>query len=140
MRSQPRPQPRPPRLLVVEDDLASRHIIVRLVQQLGCEADTAENGAEAVRMLEQGTYDLVLMDVMMPEMDGLEATRIIRDRASAVLDHDVPIVAVTAIAATPGRDKCLAAGMNDFLPKPVRVKLLGEVIEMLVRGDDPREA
>ena len=125
----------PVRILVVEDDLAARHIILRLLQQLGHRADSARDGAEAIGMLESRSYDLVLMDVMMPVMDGLEATRVIRSDASMVRDHEIPIVAVTALAQTPGRRKCLDAGMNGFLPKPVRGRTLGEVIESLVARD-----
>jgi len=75
---------------------------------------------EAVKMLEKQTYDLVFMDVEMPEMDGIEATRVIRSRDSSVLNHDVYIIAMTAHAMKQDMDRCLEAGMNDYLAKPIR--------------------
>jgi CheY-like chemotaxis protein len=77
------------------------------------------HGREAIDMLSKAYYRLVLMDCQMPEMDGFEATRMIRDRTSSVLDHDVPVVAMTATAFPEDRARALACGMNDFLAKPV---------------------
>ena len=99
-------------------------------------ADAVANGAEAVHALETIPYDLVLMDVQMPEMDGLEATRHIRDRTSAVRDHDVPIIAMTAHAMQGDREECLEAGMNDYVSKPVKPHVLVEALEKWL----PREA
>ncbi|HET6493890.1 MAG TPA: response regulator, partial [Thermoleophilia bacterium] len=86
------------------------------------------NGAEAVAALARGPYDLVLMDVQMPEMDGIEATRHIRDLRSEVLDHAVPIVALTAHAMKEDRNACLAAGMNDYLSKPIKPDALASAL------------
>jgi CheY-like chemotaxis protein len=91
-------------------------------------ADAVANGAEAVKSLESIPYDLVLMDVRMPVMDGLEATRQIRSLASAVRDHAIPVVAMTANAIGSDRERCLAAGMNDFLAKPVLPEALRETL------------
>ena len=78
--------------------------------------------------LGSASYDLVLMDCQMPEMDGFEATRAIRDRSSAVLNHDVYVIAMTANAFAEDRARCLGAGMNDFLAKPVSQQALGEML------------
>jgi CheY-like chemotaxis protein len=82
-------------------------------------AEAVANGQEAVKALEMIPYDLVLMDVQMPEMDGLEATRLIRDPNSAVSNHHVPIIALTAHAMKGDRKKCTDAGMDDYTPKPI---------------------
>ena len=87
------------------------------------------NGAEAVRSLETIPYNLVLMDVQMPELDGLQATRRIRDPRSAVEDHGVPIVAMTANALQGDRDQCHEAGMNDYITKPVSARALEEALK-----------
>jgi CheY-like chemotaxis protein len=91
-----------------------------LLGKLGYTADVVVNGLEAVKALERTNYDLVLMDCLMPEMDGFEATTRIRSAASAVLNHDVPIIAMTANAMKEDKEKCLEVGMNDYLSKPVR--------------------
>jgi len=99
---------------------------------LGWQTDVVSNGKQAVQVLESRHYDLVLMDVQMPEMDGYEATRRIRDPQSAVLDHNIPIVAVTADAMLEDAAKCLAGGMNDYVAKPIDPTLLAEVVEKWV--------
>ena len=91
--------------------------------------DVATNGIEAVRALELTDYGLVLMDCMMPEMDGFEATKVIRDTSSKVLNHNVPIIAMTANAMKGDRNQCLEAGMNDYLAKPVRKPELAEIMD-----------
>ena len=87
------------------------------------------NGKEAVDALRSLPYDLVLMDCQMPEMDGYEATARIRDPRSSVRDHGVPVIAMTAHAMKADRDKCLSAGMNDYVSKPVKAAALVEVLE-----------
>ena len=85
-------------------------------------------GKQAVEALEKSSYDLVLMDVQMPEMDGLEATGVVRDPASAVLDHAVPVIALTAHVMQKDRDRCLDAGMDDILTKPIDPQQLLETL------------
>ncbi|MEQ1634433.1 MAG: response regulator, partial [Planctomycetota bacterium] len=106
-------------VLVVEDNPVNQHLATRFLQSLGCKVAIANNGVEAVHEVEKGAFDLVLMDCMMPEMDGYEATRAIRRLESASGRH-TPIVALTANAMPDDRKSCLAAGMDDYLAKPFR--------------------
>ena len=119
----------PLRILVTDDNLINQKVATRLLQQLGYAADVASNGAEALAAVEKKPYDLVFMDVQMPGMDGLETTRRIRDleRSSAI--SPVQIVAMTANAMAGDRDRCLNAGMDDYLAKPVRPEALQGAIE-----------
>jgi CheY-like chemotaxis protein/HPt (histidine-containing phosphotransfer) domain-containing protein len=94
------------------------------------------NGAEAIGALESIPYDLVLMDMRMPVMDGIEAARQIRDPRSKVLNHDIPIIALTANAMRSDRDGCLAAGMNDFVPKPIMMGALRDALSRWLRTGD----
>ena len=107
------------RILVAEDNSTNREVALGMLRQLGLRADAVANGAEAISTLESIPYDLVLIDMRMPVMDGIEAARQIRNPPSAVLNHDIPIIALTANAMESDRDSCLAAGMNDFVPKPI---------------------
>ena len=107
------------RILVAEDNSTNREVALGMLRQLGLRADAVANGAEAISALESIPYDLVLIDMRMPVMDGIEAARQIRNPRSAVLNHDIPIIALTANAMESDRDSCLAAGMNDFVPKPI---------------------
>jgi PAS domain S-box-containing protein len=111
-------------ILVVEDNIVNQKVAVGILKKLGLRADTVADGAEAVRALESIPYDLVLMDVQMPVMDGIEATRQIRDEHSAVLDHDVPIIAMTAHAMPGDRQRFLDSGMNGYVSKPVSLQSL----------------
>ena len=117
------------RLLLVEDNVTNQEVASGILERLGWRADVAANGKEALQALETRSYDLVLMDVQMPEMDGYEATRRIRDPQSAVLNHQVPIVALTAHAMAGDGEKCLAAGMSDYITKPVDPQRMAEVVE-----------
>lgn len=104
-------------ILVAEDIITNQLIVSAMLERMGCDVDMVSDGSEAVRSVGQRAYDAVLMDVSMPEMDGLEATRIIRARDDE--RADVPIIGVTAYAFDEDREKILAAGMNDLIPKPV---------------------
>ena len=108
----------PLHVLLVEDNAVNQKLAVRLLAQLGYEADIAANGFEAIAAVERQSYDLVLMDVQMPEMDGLEATRRIRAGDSAA--RGIRIVAMTANALAGDREACLEAGMDDYVSKPIR--------------------
>jgi CheY-like chemotaxis protein/HPt (histidine-containing phosphotransfer) domain-containing protein len=121
------------RILLVEDNPTNQLVTMSILDKLGYEADIAENGIEAIIALETSSFDLVLMDVQMPEMDGIEATRRIR-KATNVCDRNIPIVAMTAHAMKGDRERCLAAGMNEYLAKPFSAQGLAEVIERLLKS------
>ncbi len=116
----------PLRILLAEDNVVNQKLALRLLQQMGYRADLASNGIEAVESVERQRYDVVLMDVQMPEMDGLEATRRIVQRWP---NGERPrIVAMTANAMQGDREECLAAGMDDYLTKPIRVDVLVQAL------------
>ena len=115
-------------ILLAEDSIINQQVALSILKKLGLRADAVADGAEAVKALEAIPYDLVLMDVQMPEMDGLVATRVIRDPLSAVRNHQVPIIAMTAHAMQGDLEKCLEAGMNDYVTKPVFPQALVEVL------------
>ena len=117
------------RILLAEDDPRARMIIPKLLKNYGYQVDVAGDGREALQALEANDYSLVLMDCMMPVMDGYGATAAIRDAASAVRHHDIPIIALTGNVSMPDVEKCIAVGMNDHLPKPIKLE------ELLARMD-----
>jgi signal transduction histidine kinase/HPt (histidine-containing phosphotransfer) domain-containing protein len=124
----------PLRILVTDDNVINQKVATRLLQQFGYAADIASNGAEAIAALEKSAYDIVFMDVQMPGMDGLEATRRIRDLEERTSRKRASIIAMTANAMVGDRDKCLAAGMDDYLAKPVRPEALQAAIERSTAG------
>jgi signal transduction histidine kinase/CheY-like chemotaxis protein len=124
--------PRGLKVLVVEDNRINQQVALRLLSRLGIEAALAENGAEALAMVNARDFDVVFMDMQMPVMDGLQATRAIR--RSSGRGRGVPIVAMTANAFAADREACLRAGMNAFLPKPVERDDLVAVLLGLERG------
>ncbi|MCX7019683.1 MAG: response regulator [Candidatus Sumerlaeota bacterium] len=123
------------RILLVEDHPVNQLVARKLLKKLGLEADLASNGFEALKALETIPYDLVLMDVQMPEMDGLEATCIIRDDGSHVINHNIPIIAMTAHAMKGDRERCIEAGMTEYVSKPIQLDELAAAIQKLLKMD-----
>lgn len=121
------------KLLVAEDNSINREIIGLYLKKLGCDYEVVGNGRLVVEGFEKGQYDIILMDVQMPEMDGLEATRIIRSKESNT-NSRIPIIALTASAMTEDIDKCLAAGMDAHISKPLKVDKLREAIDSIING------
>jgi two-component system, sensor histidine kinase and response regulator len=122
------------RLLVVEDNIVNQEVALGILENLGYTADLAADGYSALRALEENDYDLVLMDCQLPEMDGYEATERVRRPDSAVRNHAVPIIAATAHAMAGDREKCLAAGMDGYVSKPLRAEDLERAIEEFTCG------
>ena len=118
------------RILLAEDNISNQKVALAILEKLGLSADVADNGRKAVDALRNVPYHFVLMDMQMPETDGLEATLMIRDPDSGVLNPDVPIVAMTANATKEDRQNCLDVGMNDYISKPI---CPDELRSMLVR-------
>jgi len=127
------------RLLLVEDNFVNQRVAVYMLTKLGYRVDVALHGREAIDMLGKFAYDLVLMDCQMPEMDGFEAARTIRDRNSTVLDHDVPVIAMTANAFPEDRARAIASGMNDFLAKPVDRPVLAVMLAKWLKPESVEE-
>jgi CheY-like chemotaxis protein/HPt (histidine-containing phosphotransfer) domain-containing protein len=122
----------PMRILLCDDNAINQKVATRILQQLGYQPGLATNGREALDALDRQPYDFILMDVMMPEMDGLEATRVIRERQKSGAPNyssRIVIVALTAHAMQGDREKCLAAGMDDYLAKPIRPADVRQVLE-----------
>jgi CheY-like chemotaxis protein len=128
---------RPLRILLVEDNLINQKVAVRLLEKHGHRVVVAGNGQEALYTLEREPFDLVLMDVQMPEMDGLEATRAIRAREQGT-DRHLPIVALTAHAMMGDRERCLAAGMDGYVTKPVQSQQLLQALAEAMTLASPR--
>jgi signal transduction histidine kinase/CheY-like chemotaxis protein len=116
-------------ILLVEDNPTNQKVVRHILKRLGHEADVANNGVEALHAAENKTYDLIIMDVHMPEMDGFEATRQIRQKESTA--HRPRIVALTADVLKGEREKCLEAGMDDYATKPVKIEILKGIIESI---------
>jgi two-component system sensor histidine kinase/response regulator len=116
------------RVLLAEDNLVNQRLAVRLLEKRGHRVVVASTGLEALEALEKESFDLVLMDVQMPEMDGLEATATIREKEKSSGLHQA-VVALTAHAMKGDREKCLAAGMDGYLTKPIRPQELDQLLE-----------
>ncbi len=126
------------RLLLAEDDATGQFVTQSILANNGYRVDVASDGGEALKLLENHDYDAVLMDCMMPEINGYDVTAVIRDRASKVRNHDIPVIALTANVFAEDRKKCLAAGMDDYLAKPIEVeKLLAMLEKWAAPGSTP---
>lgn len=121
------------RILVAEDHLMNQRVMLRMLARLGYTADAVCNGVEAVSALNRSPYDIVLMDCQMPELDGYEATRMIRKSGGRFLS--TPIIAVTANAMAGDREKCLASGMSDYMSKPVLAQTLATTLKKWILPD-----
>lgn len=119
------------KVLVVEDSIANQELIKAYFDSIGCQGDYALNGQEAIEKIKRRDYDLCLMDMQMPGMDGMEATKIIRNE----YNKKIPIIALTAAAMEEDREKCIEAGMNDYLAKPIDILKLKEKIIQYVKPE-----
>ena len=124
-----------PRVLVVEDSPINRELAIRALQRLGARVESVENGAQAVTAVAAERYDIVFMDLMMPVMNGLDATRAIRAAENAAARSRTPIVALTAQAIMGDRQTCLDAGMDDYMTKPFT---RAQIADMLARWTGSR--
>ncbi|MCS7010953.1 MAG: response regulator [Anaerolineales bacterium] len=122
------------RILLAEDNPVNQKLAMILLQKVGFSVDTVENGLQAVRAVQRGQYAAILMDVQMPEMDGFEATRRIREWEGG--RSHIPIIAMTAYAFQEDRERCLAAGMDDYISKPIQPVALLNVLDRWVRSEE----
>jgi CheY-like chemotaxis protein len=127
----------PTKVLVVEDHPVNQTIIRAMLARLGCHIDMADNGVQALSAFEKNTYDLVLMDCQMPEMDGFDTTRAIRAReALSPTMGRVPVIALTALAMLGDAERCLDAGMDDYLTKPLQLEQLNAIMQRWRPAED----
>jgi CheY-like chemotaxis protein len=125
----PEPTPRrPARILIAEDDRINQLTLTLFLESLGYRSAVVDNGLEAVKAVRSELYDAVLMDIQMPVLDGIEATRRIRKEGAGKSDPHLPIIALTAHAMAGDREMFLAAGMSDYLSKPTEIETLGRVL------------
>ncbi len=117
------------RILLAEDNIINQKVAMKILEKFGFRVDAVANGEEAISSLASLPYDLVLMDCQMPVMDGYEASKKIREADSNVANHEIPIIAMTANALKGDREKCISAGMDDYISKPVNPTKLKELIE-----------
>jgi two-component system sensor histidine kinase/response regulator len=129
------------KILLAEDNLVNQKLVVKMLEKRGHRVVVAPNGRKAVDAFKAEYFDLILMDVQMPEMDGLEATARIREREAELATrdlqpgtHNIPIIALTAHAMKGDREKCIGAGMDDYVTKPIKADELFAVIEKLSAG------
>ena len=123
------------KILLAEDNLINQKVALRMLNSAGYQVDAVMNGDQAVKIYKQREYDLILMDVQMPEVDGFMATKMIREMNSP--KSEVPIIAITAHALVGDREKCLEAGMNEYISKPIVVKEIVQMIDSLLKIDKP---
>ncbi len=127
-------------LLVVEDNIPNQKVLEAILRNFGFAVDLADNGAQALEALRAGTYDAVIMDLQMPDMDGLEATRRIRNPETGLKDPDIPVIAMTASAMKGDQERCLEAGMNAYLAKPVDTQKLLATLQEQLRAEGQPES
>jgi len=120
-------------ILLVEDNLVNQKLMSTILSEIGCSIDMAMNGTEAVTMAKSKKYDLILMDCLMPKMDGFQATREIRSNNTG-LNKSTPIIAITADVMRGDKEKCIQAGMNDYMTKPVRPQTIYDMMKKFVPG------
>ena len=132
------PPQRSLQILVAEDNPVNQKLAVAMLKKIGHQVTLASNGTDAIAKWEQSRFDLIFMDVQMPEMDGFEATRQIRSRENGKKSH-IPIVAMTANALHGDREKCVALGMDDYVSKPISRRALAEAIERVAPAASPAE-
>jgi CheY-like chemotaxis protein/HPt (histidine-containing phosphotransfer) domain-containing protein len=118
-----------PYILLAEDNPVNQKLALGIFKKLGYRIELVSNGKEALEKLKDGRFDLVLMDIQMPVMDGYEATAKIRNSSSDVFNHRIPVIAMTAHAFKSDQEKCLAAGMDDYISKPIDVNKLKELLQ-----------
>ena len=111
------------KILVVEDNLINQELLSEILQRLKCSVDVADNGKVAIEKMDKNQYDLILMDIQMPEMDGIEATKTIRKSS-----QEIPIIAITASIFHSDQNECTAAGMNGFLSKPYTFDQVKDIV------------
>jgi PAS domain S-box-containing protein len=131
MAARERSTPSGGRVLLAEDNVANQRVAALMLERLGCRVDVVANGLEAIEAVSRVPYDLVLMDCQMPELDGFAATEVIRRREA--LGEHVPIIAMTAGVMPGDQERCITAGMDDYLPKPVTFSRLGTTIDRWLR-------
>jgi CheY-like chemotaxis protein len=116
-------------ILLAEDNPVNQKVALRVLKHLGYQADVVNNGREAIEAIATKSYDLILMDIQMPEMNGLEATEYIRDREKISQLPPIAIVAITANASHDDQFICSAAGMNDYISKPIQIDKLKDILQ-----------
>lgn len=116
-------------ILIVEDDKINQKVIELRMKSLGFQVVIVENGKEAIDILKEKEFDIIFMDIQMPILDGFETTKLIRSPQSAVIHHDIPIIAMTAFAMKGDKEKCFDIGMNDYISKPIKVEELKKILK-----------
>lgn len=119
-------------VLVADDYIVNQELVKEMLEMMDCQVDVADDGKETLEMFSENDFDIIFLDIQMPEMDGYEVARQIRKTAKG---KKVPIVAITANALVGDREKCLDAGMNDYMPKPIK----GERLEEMLRKHLPHK-
>ncbi|MBD2178924.1 response regulator [Pseudanabaena sp. FACHB-1998] len=126
------PESLPIKILLAEDNLVNQKVALRVLKHLGYQADVVTNGLEVIQAIASKTYDLILMDIQMPDMDGLEATEYIRQQELENQSSPIAIVAITANATHDDQYICRKAGMNDYISKPIQIEKLKNILQKYV--------